>query len=152
MPYIFKKTDSTNPDFQNLVQKLNAHFAVLNGEMDSFFAQFNKIDALKHVVVAFDNGKPIGCGAIRPFSATQIEVKRMFTEPDYRGQGVASSILSILENWAAELGFSETILETLEKETAVVRMYQHNGYQVMPNYGQYADSEMSICLHKVLIF
>lgn len=146
----FIKTDSENTDFQSLVQKLNAHFAVLNGEMDSFFAQFNKIDAIKHVILAYENDTPVGCGAIRAYSDTQIEIKRMYVLPEKRGQGIAAQILTHLENWASELGYAETILETLKTEENVVRLYAKCGYHIIPNYGQYVDSEMSVCMQKML--
>lgn len=148
--FLLKKTDSKNTDFQELVQKLNAHFVVLNGEMDSFFAQFNKIDAIKHVILAYENDTPVGCGAIRTYSDTQIEIKRMYVLPEKRGQSIAAQILTHLENWASELGYTETILETLKTEENVVRLYAKCGYQIIPNYGQYVDSEMSVCMRKFI--
>ncbi len=42
MPCSFLKTTSDSPDFDILVAQLNAHFAVLNGEKDDFYAQFNQ--------------------------------------------------------------------------------------------------------------
>ena len=146
----FIKTNSDNTDFQSLVHKLNAHFAILNGEMDSFFAQFNKIDAIKHVILAYENDMPIGCGAIRAYSNTQIEIKRMYVVPEKRGHGIATQILTHLENWASELGYAETILETLKTEEKVVGLYAKCGYHIIPNYGQYVDSEMSVCMQKML--
>jgi putative acetyltransferase len=79
-----------------------------------------------------------------------MEVKRMFVSPELRGQGIASSILNHLENWAVELGYSETVLETLKTETKVVAMYAKNGYGVIPNYGQYEGIESSICMRKIV--
>ena len=148
MSHYLLKTSSDNPHFHLLVAQLNAHFSVLNGERDDFYAQFNNLDALKHVVLAYQDGKPIGCGAIKAFSDTAMEVKRMFVVPELRGQGIASSILNHLENWAVALGYSETVLETLKSGVTVVSMYAKNGYQVIPNYGQYKGVESSICMKK----
>jgi putative acetyltransferase len=148
MAYSFVKTTSNNPDFHLLVAQLNAHFAPLNGEKDDFYAQYNKVDALKHVIVVYHNDMPVGCGAIKAFSDKTMEIKRMYVKPEQRGQGIASAILTELENWAKTLGYSETILETLKNQEDVVRMYAKNGYQVMPNYGQYAGVESSICMNK----
>jgi GNAT superfamily N-acetyltransferase len=150
MSHYLLKTSSDNPDFHGLVAQLNAHFSPLNGEKDDFYAQYNNLDTLKHVVLAYQHGKPVGCGAIKVFSDTAMEVKRMFVLPELRGQGIGSSILTHLENWAVELGYSETILETLKSETKVFAMYAQNGYEVIPNYGQYEGIDTSICLRKIL--
>lgn len=59
------KTNSENPDFIALVRLLDADLAERDGAEHSFYAQFNKIDAIKHVIVAYADGKPAGCGAIK---------------------------------------------------------------------------------------
>ena len=148
MPYSFLKTTSENPDFHILVAQLNAHFAVLNGEKDDFYAQFNTLDAIKHVILVYDDQTPIACGAIKSYSENIMEIKRMYVVPEQRGRGVASSVLTHLENWAKELGYAETVLETLKNQTHVINMYAQNGYQTIPNYGQYAGVESSICMGK----
>ena len=148
MPYLFLKTTSENPDFHFLVAQLNAHFAVLNGEKDDFYAQFNQIDALKHVIVVYDDQTPIACGAIKPYSESFMEIKRMYVVPEQRGRGVASLVLTHLENWAKELGYAETILETLKNQTHVINLYARNGYQTIANYGQYEGVESSVCMRK----
>jgi putative acetyltransferase len=148
MSYYLLKTSSDNPHFHGLVAQLNAHYSPLNGEKDDFYRQFNTLDALKHVVLAYQDGKPVGCGAIRAFSDSAMEVKRMFVVPELRRHGMASSILNHLENWAKELGYSETVLETLKTETKVVAMYAKNGYEVIPNFGQYEGIDSSICMKK----
>jgi putative acetyltransferase len=144
------KTNSKNPNFQALVQLLDAHFKIKNGEKDKFFAQYNKIAAIKYVVLAYENNVAVACGSIKQYSENTMEIKRMFTLPEYRGQGIASKILAELESWARELGYSETILETLKSEENVVDTYRKNGYKVIPNYGQYVESELSVCMQKTL--
>ena len=148
MPYSFLKTTADNPDFHILVTRLNAHFAVLNGEKDDFYAQFNQVDAIKHVILVYDDQTPIACGAIKAYSESFMEIKRMYVVPDQRGRSVASLVLTHLENWAKELGYAETILETLKNQTHVINMYARNGYQTIANYGQYEGVESSVCMCK----
>jgi putative acetyltransferase len=150
MNYYLIKTNSANPDFHALVNQLNAHFSVLNGDKDAFYSQYNHLNVIKHVVLAYHNGQPIGCGAIKEYADNVMEIKRMFVLPELRGQGIASSILRSLENWARQLGATETVLETLKTGEKVVAMYAKNGYQIIPNYGQYVGVESSVCLHKKL--
>ena len=62
------RTNSENRDFMELVSLLDAELAIRDGEAHSFYSQFNKIDNIKYVVMAYDNGKPAGCGSIKEFS------------------------------------------------------------------------------------
>lgn len=101
--------------------------------------------------MAYRDGIAVGCGGIKAYSDATMEVKRMYVKPENRGQGIASDILKALENWATELGFNETILETLKIKESVIAMYARNGYRLMPeNYGQYADVDSSVCMNKKL--
>ena len=144
------KTDSENKDFQKLVQELDADLRIRDGEEHSFFAQFNKIDSIRNVVVAYEQEVPVGCGAIKYYDENTMEVKRMYVPPEYRGKGIASIVLATLENWAKELGYKKCILETGEKQPEAIALYHKNQYNVIPNFGQYADVPTSVCFEKLL--
>ncbi|HEX5837128.1 MAG TPA: GNAT family N-acetyltransferase [Anaerolineales bacterium] len=144
------RTDSENQAFINLVIDLDAEMAVRDGEDHSFYAQFNKIDTIKYAVVAYENGRPVGCGAIKEYSPGTVEIKRMYTSQGSRGKGIAGRILAELEAWAAELGYETCILETGKRLPEAVRLYQKNGYTIIPNYGPYAQIEDSVCFEKDL--
>lgn len=145
------RTTSENPDFQELVRHLDAELHIRDGEEAAFYLQFNKIDTIKHALVAYDGDEPVGCGALRAYEANTVEVKRMFVPLDKRGQGIASQILTGLETWAAELGFRKCILETGHKQPEALALYTKGGYSVIPNYGQYQSVENSICFEKVIV-
>ena len=145
-----QRTDSDNPDFQSLVRLLDEYLAEKDGEEHSYYAQFNKIDKIRHVVVVYDNERPIGCGAFKKYDEKTVEIKRMFVHPDFRGQRIGKLVLTELETWAGELGFAECILETGWKQAEAVRLYQRSGYEIIPNYDQYAGVENSVCLRKVI--
>jgi putative acetyltransferase len=145
-----KRTDSSNQDFIDLVKHLDADLAERDGKEHSFYAQFNKVDKIKHVVVAYENGKPVGCGAIKEYAPNIMEVKRMYTPPESRGKGVASQVLAELEAWAAEMSYERCILETGKKQPEAIGLYKKSGYTLIPNYGQYAEVENSVCFEKIL--
>jgi putative acetyltransferase len=145
-----KRTSSQDQDFQTLVSLLDKDLSVRDGEEHSFYTQFNKIDKIKEAIVAYKNTEPIGCGAIKKFDEESAEVKRMFVKPEYRGQGVASKILSALEAWAKELRYQHCILETGQKQPEAIALYTKSGYRIIPNYGQYAGVENSVCMKKPL--
>jgi len=144
------RTDSKNEHFIRLVRALDADLANRDGEEHAYYDQFNKIDSIKYAVVAYDNDAPVGCGAIKPFDNESMEVKRMFVLPDSRGKGIASGILTELENWAVDLNFPRCVLETGKRQTEAVKFYQKSGYKSIPNYGQYIGVENSLCFEKKL--
>jgi putative acetyltransferase len=145
-----QRTDTDNPEFQRLVSELDQYLSGVNGSSDSYYAQFNKIEFLKHVVIALNDGKTVGCGAIKEFDAECMEVKRMYVSPEMRRLGIAGSVLKELESWTKELGYRKCILETSVKMPDAVGFYQKSSYRIIPNYGQYKEMESSICFEKIL--
>ena len=145
-----ERADASNPQFKALVKLLDAELAVRDGEDHSFYDQFNQLDTIKNVVLGYENGQAIACGAIKKYDDQAMEVKRMYSLPSARGHGVATVLLEALETWALELGFSQCILETGIKQPEAIRLYEKNGYHRIPNYGQYAGVETSLCFEKQL--
>lgn len=148
--YKIVRTNSEHLDFQKLVVELDKDLAIRDGEEHAFFAQFNKIDAIKYVVVIYENEMPIGCGAIKQYAENVMEIKRMFVSVDQRGKGIASLVLKELETWTKELGFTKCILETGFKQPEAIRLYEKNNYVVIENYGQYVNVASSVCFEKEL--
>ncbi len=144
------RTNSDNSDFRELVALLDADLQIRDGAEHSFYAQFNKIDKIREVVVAYENEKAVGCGAFKEYSADAAEIKRMFVRPENRGRGIAGKILTELETWAKELNFSECVLETGLKQPEATRLYQKSGYETIPSYGQYLNIENSVCMKKLI--
>ena len=145
-----KRTNSDDPDFIELVRELDLELAERDGSEHSFYAQFNKIDKIKYAVVAYEDDKPVSCGAIKEFSSTVMEVKRMYTLPSSRGKGIAGKLLAELERWAADLSYSKCVLETGKRQPEAIALYTKSGYISIPNYGQYAGVENSVCFEKKL--
>ncbi len=145
-----QRTTSENPVFQKLVSELDAYLAIRNGKDNDFFVQFNKVELLQNVVLAYENENPVGCGAIKKYETDVMEVKRMFVPHEFRGKGIGKLILSELENWAKELGYQKTILETGKDMEDAVGLYQKSDYQIIPNYDPYKEVETSICFEKIL--
>jgi len=145
-----KRTNSEEKDFIELAAQLDEYLRVKDGREHSFYAQYNKIDKIKNVIVAYEGGKPAGCGAIKEYDKDTMEIKRMFVKPEMRGGRIGSKILIELENWAAELNYARCILETGKRQPEAVRLYEKNGYRLIPNYGQYRGIENSLCFEKEL--
>jgi len=147
----FKRTDSDNTDFQKLVKELDVDLGIYYKEEESFYEELNSIDKIKYTVVAYDEkGNPVGCGGIKEFSKSEVEIKRMYVPPTYRGNGIASIVLNELEKWSTELKFEKCILETLKEKPYAIRFYQKNNYKIIPNFGEYIKAENSVCFEKEL--
>ena len=144
----FTRTDSSNKDFRYLVSLLDKDLAIRDGDEHAFYSQFNKIENIRNVVVAYDNENAVGAGAFKEYKPGVVEIKRMFVLPEYRGKGIAFEILRQLEKWAAELNNTESILETGKKQPEAIALYQKSGYKIIPNYGQYENVENSVCMSK----
>ena len=144
------RTDSDSSDFRELVRLLDQDLQIRDGDEHSFYAQFNKVDTIRHVVLACEDDKAVGCGAIKEYAEGVAEIKRMFVRAERRGRGIAGKILAELETWASELGFSECILETGWNQPEAIGLYQKCGYETIPNYGQYSGVENSVCMKKLL--
>jgi putative acetyltransferase len=145
-----KRTNSESPDFIELVKLLDAELAEVDREDHSFYSQFNKIDSIKHVVVAYENESAVGCGAMKAHELGAMEIKRMFVTPENRNRGIASKVLRELENWALELSYDKCILETGKRQPDAIRLYGKSGFNPIPNYGQYIGVENSVCFGKEL--
>jgi putative acetyltransferase len=144
------RTNSESSDFLDLVKLLDADLANRYGEAQTFFDQFNKLNHIRNVVVAYRDGHPVGCGAFKPYSASEVEIKRMFVATPFRGQGIAVIVLRELEKWAIELGYDHAILETGSAQLEAIQLYTKQGYSRIENYGQYEGVELSICMKKKL--
>ena len=149
MVTLIRKT-SQDKDFQKLVILLDEILKIYDGVEHEFFAQYNKHDSIKNVVVCYENNIPVGCGAIKEYDAKTTEIKRMFVLPETRGKGIASKILMELEIWASELNYTNSILETGTNNPNAISLYKKAGYFVTENYGQYKNVESSCCMKKFI--
>ena len=144
------RTDSSHADFLPLVELLNADLAIRDGDDHDFYQQFNGVESLKNVVVAYENDIPVGCGAFKEFKNDTIEIKRMYTKLEARGKGLATIVLLELEAWAKELNYNSSILETGIKQPEAIALYKKNLYSPVPNYEQYAGVDTSVCFKKLI--
>jgi GNAT superfamily N-acetyltransferase len=147
---ILKDVPFDHEHFQLLIKELDKEFWVRYPDTQQNFDPFNKVDASCHVILAYLNEEPAGCGCYRPKLADTVEIKRMYVRPAFRNRGLAGQILARLERQAAGKGFSRSILETGNKQPEAIRTYQKNGYHIIPNFPPYENVRESICMEKML--
>ena len=102
-------------------------------------------------LIVYEEGTPVGCGALRLLDAETGELKRMYIAPALRGKGLGRQLVTALEREARNLGARRLILETGIRQTAAIALYQASGFEPIPLYGEYLLSpKTSLCLGKVL--
>jgi DNA-binding MarR family transcriptional regulator/GNAT superfamily N-acetyltransferase len=82
-----------------------------------------------YFIVAWLDGGPAGCGALKVGDGVTGEIKRMWTAPSARGLGIARKVLRTLEAKAREAGLTRLHLETNRALTEARALYRQEGYQ-----------------------
>jgi putative acetyltransferase len=99
-------------------------------------------------VIARAGGRAVGCGAIRRLDEATAEVKRMYVEPELRGQGIAKEILDHLEAEARSIGMSRLVLETGIYQAEAIGLYRRMGFNPVRCWGEYEGVLTSVCFEK----
>jgi GNAT superfamily N-acetyltransferase len=102
-------------------------------------------------LVAYREGAPVGCGALRLLDAETAELKRMYVSPAMRGKGLGRRLVAALEAEARALGVRRLVLETGIRQAAALALYRGTGFRPIPLFGEYCLSpDTSVCLGKEL--
>jgi putative acetyltransferase len=102
------------------------------------------------VFVARRDGIAIACGALRRDANGVGEVKRMYTRPQFQGQGIGGRILNEIEALARREGFTRLVLETGDRHPAAWRVYERGGFTRCGPVLDYPDTGYSVFYSKSL--
>lgn len=91
------------------------------------------------LLLATRDGGPVGCVALRGIDATSCEMKRMFVDPTFHGQGVGHALALSVIKAARGLGFHSMRLDTSVRQDEAKALYQRLGFQVIPPYYDLPD-------------
>lgn len=100
--------------------------------------------------VAYQGASPVACGAIRRHEATTAEIKRMYVVPEWRGRGLSRVVLEKLEAEGRRLGVTRLVLETGDRQSEALALYERSGFVRIPRFGEYVGSPLSVCMAKEL--
>lgn len=92
-------------------------------------------------------GRAVACGAI-VVGPDYGEVKRMYTLPSHRGQGIARALLALLESEARARGLRQFTLETGYLQHDAIGLYERLGYRRCGPFGDYAEDPNSVFMSK----
>ncbi len=94
-------------------------------------------------------GRALGCCALVA-DAGYGEVKRMFVDPQARGQGVGGALLAEIARRARAAGLASLKLETGIHQPEAIALYQRDGFRYIPPYGSYQPDPLSHFMEKAL--
>ncbi|GEC96554.1 MAG: hypothetical protein RLZZ220_702 [Pseudomonadota bacterium] len=108
-------------DYQNFgdeMASLPGAYAAPAGRL--FFAEFE--------------GRPAGCVGIRPSSDGVCEMKRLYVEPEMRGNGIGRQLALAAIKAAKALGYRKVMMDTLPAMRIAVKLYRELGFKEAPAY------------------
>lgn len=136
-------------DGKMLIGELNRILTDITG--DDGTAHFHKEDVETDrgaFLIAYIDGEPCGCGALRPVTEGTGEIKRIYARKNVHGVG--RKIVEALEEKAAIFGYSDLILETRVQNTHAIEFYKKCGFTHRSAFGKYVGNKNSYCFEKKL--
>lgn len=86
------------------------------------------------LVVAYVDGRPAGCVAMRPLGEGVCEMKRMYIDDDFRGQGIGRLLADRIIADAKAAGHRAMRLETSVRQPDAIRLYERSGFKRIEPY------------------
>jgi DNA-binding MarR family transcriptional regulator/GNAT superfamily N-acetyltransferase len=128
---------------------LRSYFAELDGRFDNGFDPELSIRAGAEdlvppaglLLLAWLDGEPVGCGALKFHGREAAEIKRMWVSPSVRGLALGRRILQELERDAAEAGATAVRLETNHRLTEAIQLYRSAGYREVSAFNDEAYAQ-----------
>ena len=151
-PIDIKAIDADREDVRILLAASDQYLRSLYPEESNHLDDTDTLSKPNSVLLgAFADNHLLGIGAVKLFYADGYgEVKRVFVDPLYRGQGIAKPIMAALEAKLVKEGIIFARLETGIKQTAAIGLYKNLGYQERAPFGQYVTDPLSIFMEKQL--
>jgi GNAT superfamily N-acetyltransferase len=112
--------------------------------------------AIEVAVLAVEDDRAVGHAALRPYHDEQgefgdeLEVKKVFVDPEARGTGASRALMTWLEEYAVSKGIGSLVLQTGPLQIAAIALYEKLGYRAIEPYGGYGVIPGALCYRKVL--
>lgn len=145
-----RKVDPSSADFRVLAAKLDEYYFELVGDVQLRYAEANRPENFPCLMVAYEDDAPVACGCWKPIDAATAEVKRIYVLPEHRRKGIASALITAVEEDARSTGRTHFILETARTTADSASLYLSLGYEEIDYYGSPAGAENCRCFEKFI--
>ena len=142
-----------SPVAQRLIEAIFADQILRYGGRDESYVEAIEFDPPDGgFLVAYADGVPVGCVGWRSLDQGEeiAELKRLYSAPEVRNQGVATLLMAAIEENAREHGRKRMVLETGDKQPEAVALYRKLGYETIEHFGHYKDAEGVVSLGRYL--
>ncbi len=148
----YKWTDGNNDDFRMFYQKTEEYYSRIVGGLENrkTFVPYNASETIDRALIAYDGRNAVACAGLKHYSEADAEIKRVWVEPEYRGQHLAQDMMKRLEDKARKDGYKRLILQTREIMTDAVALYEKMGYIRIDNYPPYDMLPGAVCYAREL--
>ena len=148
----FRWTNGTDTAFQKFYLITEEYYSNLVGGVENrkSFIPYNISASVQDVLIAYMDDVPVACSGLRKYSESDIEIKCVWVEPEYRGHHIATEMMIRIEDKVKRQGFRRAILQTREQMNSAVELYEKLGYDRINNYPPYDKLDGAICFAKEL--
>jgi ribosomal protein S18 acetylase RimI-like enzyme len=149
---IYKWTDGNDIDFQKFYMKTEEYYSNIVGGIENRkeFIPYNISECITEVLIVYIDDEAVGCAGLKRYSEIDVEIKRVWVEPEQRGHHIALDMMAQIEERASYDGYKRTILQTREIMEDAVELYKKLGYTKIDNYPPYDKLDGAICFAKEL--
>ena len=141
-------TDGNNEEFHQFYLETEDYYSSIVGGKKNRegFIPYNLSESISDVLLAYMDGVAVGCAGLKKYNDSDVEIKRVWVEPDYRGRHIATELMDRIEDKAREMGFKRAVLQTRPIMEDAVGLYEKRGYELIENYPPYDKLEGAICM------
>lgn len=130
MGFVIKEVKYDDIEFQKLCKKLDEFQNELYPERIKLgLNALDGLNKLKKIFIIYDKDKAVACGGLKEANKEVAELSRMYTDRNYRGQGLAKRIIKEVIKSAKEKGYKKIILDTWKKSDSAIKLYISLGFK-----------------------
>ena len=142
----------TDAEFTALIAALDAWQETLYPAESNHLLDLSQLPPQTVIALAIRSpqGEAVGCGAIVLSEEGFGEMKRVYIDPQHRGQQLGEKLLAALEEKARQRDCHTLRLETGIHQHAAITLYTRNGYQTRCAFAPYQPDPLSVVMEKPL--